>query len=260
MDKHVKKSVIITLAGMSSRFSRSVGRECHKSFYREVPEDDCLLDWQLDLTKRYGFEQIVLVGGYKYDELEKLVQKNHADLPVKLVPNDHYADLGSCYSLCLGVEAVDEDAVSVVFLEGDLLFDSQTFDELAALNDDAITATRSIVDAKTSVAFFTTVAGRLRYVYDTRHESLKVDEPFTRIGNSGQVWQFADVAKLKASVRGLSKDDWKGTNLVPILKYFEGVDARTVRVCQFNAWFNCNTIADYRAMKKYVKEVKNARN
>ena len=69
-----------------------------------------------------------------------------------------------------------------------------------------------------------------------------------------------DVAKLKESVRWLSKDDWKGTNLVPILKYYEGVDARTVRVCQFNAWFNCNTIADYRAMKKYVKEVKDARN
>ncbi len=260
MGKRVKKSVIITLAGTSSRFSRSVGSECHKSFYRETPNDDCLLDWQLDLARRHGFEQIVLVGGYKYEELERQVQNNYADLPVKLVLNDHFADLGSCYSLCLGVEAVDEDAVSVVFLEGDLLFDSQTFDELASLNDDAITATRSIVDAKTSVAFFTTVEGRLRYVYDTRHESLKVDEPFTRLGNSGQVWQFADVAKLKASVHGLSKDDWKGTNLVPILKYYEGVDARTVRVCQFNAWFNCNTIADYWAMKKYVKEVKDARN
>ena len=260
MGKRVKKSVIITLAGTSSRFSRSVGRECHKSFYREAPEDDCLLDWQLYLAKRHGFEEIVLVGGYKYEELEKLLQEKHANLPVKLVRNDHFADLGSCYSLCLGVKAVDEDAVSVVFLEGDLLFDSQTFAELVTLNDDAITATRSIVDAKTSVAFFTTEDGRLRYVYDTRHESLKVDEPFTCLGNSGQVWQFADVAKLKKSVRGLSGDDWKGTNLVPILKYYEGIDARTVRVCQFNSWFNCNTIADYRAMKKYVKEMKDARN
>jgi len=246
-------AVIITLAGMSSRFSRSVGCECHKSFYRETVEDGCLLDWQLDLARRHDFKQIVLVGGYKYEDLERLVRNNHADLPVKLVHNDHFADWGSCYSLCLGVEAVNGDAGAVVFLEGDLLFDSQTFDELVALNDDAITATRSIVEARSSVAFFTTEDGRLKYVYDTRHESLKVDEPFTRIGNSGQVWQFSDVAKLKETVRGLSKDDWKGTNLVPIMKYYEGVDARTVRVCQFNAWFNCNTVADYRAMKKYVK-------
>ena len=72
----MKKSVVITLAGTSSRFSRSVGGECHKSFYRETPEDDCLLDWQLDLAKRHGFEQIVLVGGYKYEELEDLEDRS----------------------------------------------------------------------------------------------------------------------------------------------------------------------------------------
>lgn len=256
----MNKAAIITLAGTSSRFSKSVGYECHKSFYRETPEDVCLLDWQIGVLRRCGFSQIVLVGGYKYDELESIVKESYSDLPIVLVRNDRYSDLGSGHSLCLGIEALPDDMGAVVFLEGDLLFDAKTFEELVSSDDDAITATRSIVDAKTSVAFYISQTGALKYIYDTRHSVLKVDEPFTRIGNSGQVWQFSDIRRLKKVVLGLSDDERAGTNLVPILKYYGNVDGNKIRVCQFNAWFNCNTIADYHAMRDYVKEETNGSN
>ena len=256
----MSKTAIITLAGMSSRFSKSVGYECHKSLYRSNPDGECLLDWQLALIAKYGFDQIVLVGGYKYDELALYVRNRYEGWPITLVRNDHYSDLGSGYSLCLGVEAVSAETSAVLFMEGDLLFDEPTFKELASKSDNAITTTKTIVDARTSVAFYVSDSGRLRYVYDTKHETLTIPEAFLCIGNSGQVWQFFDARKLKSIVNGLSAEQKSGTNLVPIVEYFKDVDAKKVRICQFDAWFNCNTIADYRNMEKFVEETRNGSN
>lgn len=249
----MKRTAIVTLAGTSSRFSRSVGRECHKSLFREQPQDDSLLDWQLSLLKQSGFAHIVLVGGYKFDELVAVVNSRYEDWPITLVRNDHYSDWGSCYSLCLGIDAVPGDSTSVTFLEGDLLFDDEAFAELLSIEDDAITANKSIVDARTSVAFYVSCSGCLRYVYDTAHSSLKIDVPFTRVGNSGQVWQFADVTRLKECSSRCGEREWKGTNLLPIMDYYSTVDGGAIRICSFDKWFNCNTISDYKAMKAYVK-------
>ena len=70
-------------------------------------------------------------------------------------------------------------------MEGDLLFDEKTFLELVSKGDDAITSTHSIVDARTSVAFYVTPDGKLRYEYDGNHKVLQVKEPFVKIGDSG---------------------------------------------------------------------------
>ncbi len=249
----MRRVAIITMAGMSSRFSRSVGKECHKSLFREHTQDDSLLDWQLSILKRSGFEHIVLVGGYMFNELEAVIGSKYAGWPIILVRNDHYFDWGSCYSLCLGIDAVPHDSTSVTFLEGDLLFDETAFAGLLSIEDDAITATKSIVDARTSVAFYIAKSGRLQYVYDTAHTSLKIDEPFIRIGNSGQVWQFVDVKKLKDCSARCGEKEWRGTNLLPIVDYYSDVDGNAIRICAFDKWFNCNTISDYRAMRAYVK-------
>ena len=250
----MRKVAIITLAGTSSRFSKSVGRECHKSLFRETPDSGNLLEWQIGMLEENGFEKIILVGGYRYDELVEQVKSRFAALDIVLVKNDHYQDWGSCYSLCLGIEALPDDAHQVVFLEGDLLFDKKTFASLVASPVDAITSTHTIVDARTSVAFYISAEGRLRYVYDTKHKCLTIEEPFVRIGNSGQVWQFSDATRLKASVAKLGEAEWRGTNLIPILDYYNGIDGNRIPVYSFEAWFNCNTIADYRAMRQYVKE------
>lgn len=248
----MKRVAIVTLAGCSSRFSQSVGYECHKSLYKECERDQCLLDWQLSLLKRHDFDSIILVGGYQFEQLKSEVESKYPDWPIMLVKNDHYADWGSCYSLCLGIDAVPKDATSVVFIEGDLLFDDTGFGTLVSVEDNAITATKSIVDARTSVAFYVSDKGRLGYVYDTKHTALRIDEPFVQVGNSGQVWQFADVERLRESSRRCTETQWRGTNLLPILDYYSGVDAKSIRVCMFDVWFNCNTISDYKAMKAYV--------
>ena len=40
-------------------------------------------------------------------------------------------------------------------------------------------------------------------------------------------------------------DDWKGTNLVFIEKYFSNLDRRHFEIIGFEEWVNCNTIDDF---------------
>lgn len=249
----VIRTAIVTLAGTSSRFSASVGCECHKSLYRETPVDKSILDFQLDLLRRNRFEHVVLVGGYRFDEVQEHVQGQCSGIDITLVYNEHYADWGSCQSLCLGIDAIPGGTDTVAFLEGDLLFDETTFSEMVSSGCDAITAAPGIIDARTSVAFCISTSGHLGYFYDPSHVALHGIPPFVQLGNSGQVWQFADVSRLKDCSNRCSIPNRKGTNLIPIQDYFSGRGTSALRVFSFQTWFNCNTIADYRAMKTNMK-------
>ena len=67
-------------------------------------------------------DEIVVVGGYKYEDLEKFIRNEMKDVnhKMKLVYNDHYHDYGSGYSLLKGIEVVSEKANEITFIEGDL--------------------------------------------------------------------------------------------------------------------------------------------
>lgn len=249
----MSRAAIITLAGTSSRFSASVGHECHKSLYRETPTDTPLLDWQLDLLRRNRFDHVVLVGGYRFGEVQDHVRARWPDSPLSLVFNEHYADWGSCHSFCLGIDAVPTGVDAVAFLEGDLLFDEATFAAMVASGGNAITAAPGIVDARTSVAFCISSSGGLAYYYDTAHAELQIPNSFVQLGNSGQVWQFADLPRLKRCSGHCGLPERQGTNLVPIQDYYSGSGTSTPRVFSFRTWFNCNTVTDYRAMLNHMK-------
>lgn len=251
----MKKAAIITIAGCSSRFSKSVGFECHKALYHEENDTWTILSHHLSLLCQYGFDEIIIVGGYKFAQLEKYLQDNFSNLPLKVCCNSHYADYGSCYSLVLGINLLDSDCDEVVFIEGDLIFDKLHFEEFLQTSGDVITANKFLIDAKTAVAFYISETGKLGYVYDTAHQKLSIVQPFTKIGNSGQVWKFSNVAKLKNIVSSYSENDFRQTNLKPIVDYFDDIDSNFIHIVSFDAWFNCNTIDDYKAMKKYLKGI-----
>lgn len=248
----MKKTVIITIAGCSSRFSKSVGFECHKALYHEKNDSWTILSHHLSLLSQYGFDEIIIVGGYRYAQLEKYVKDNFSNFPLKLCYNSHYVDYGSCYSFVLGINLLASDCDEVVFIEGDLIFDRKQFEAFLQTSGDVITANKFLIDAKTAVAFYISEEGKLGYVYDTAHQKLSIPQPFIKIGNSGQVWKFSDVTKLKNIVLSYSEDDFKQTNLKPIVDYFDDIDCNFIQIISFDAWFNCNTIDDYRLMKKYL--------
>ena len=248
----MNRIAIITIAGCSSRFSKSVGYECHKSIYCDS-DKLTILSYQLDLLRKNNFNEIILVTGYKYDEIQKYITNNFANLPIRIHNNKHYMDYGSCYSLVLGIKQLKNVVKEVIFIEGDLIFDSISFQNLLKVSGDCITSNGLMVDARNSVAFYISKKGKLKYIYDTKHKNLSIKEKFVKIGNSGQVWKMTHIQKLKQIILNYTKKDFKKTNLLPIMDYYKSVDCSKINIVLFKQWFNCNTIDDYMSIKKYLK-------
>ena len=243
----MKTAAIITVAGTSTRFRKSIGKDCLKCIYSEKDEQDTLLMRQLSMCKT--FDEIIIVGGYKFSELEAFVNKYLNEYPVKitLVENEHYEDWGSGYSLILGIQEAEKlNVEKIVFLEGDLFFDSNTFRKIVETNNNVVTVNNDPIEAKKAVAFYINEDGKINYIYDTTHSSLSINEPFLGIYNSGQVWKFLDATKLYKFTSELNQKEIEGTNLVLVQKYFGSLNQNEYQVIRFYDWINCNIVEDYR--------------
>ncbi len=238
---------IITVAGTSTRFRKSINKDCLKCIYTESSPEDALIMRQLSMCK--DFDKIIIVGGYKFEELKAFINANIDQLLDKiiLVENSHYEDLGSGYSLICGIlEAEKINANTITFLEGDLFLDSISFDKIKNSKKNVITTNNDPIEAKKAVAFYSDAQGFIHYKYDTSHELLSINEPFLGIYNSGQVWKFTDTHKLFDLTKKLTQDEISGTNLVLVQKYFGNLNNEQYEIINFNNWINCNTVEDYR--------------
>ena len=254
----LKRTLVIAAAGTSTRFSRSLGREVYKILYHEGPVTDCLLGWQLALARGAGFDRVLIVGGHAYPDLCAFVQRHAGGgPPVATVFNEHYRDRGTCWSFVCGVAALPPDgADEIVFMEGDLMVDAASLAAVAAAERDVVTAARDPIRADKSVAFYRTPDGRLRYIYDPAHRELRVDGPFTLLGNSGQVWKFRDPDRLRRTVAAPGPASHDDTNLAPIMAYFNAGPPDGIDFITFQDWFNCNTVEDYRQVRAYLHKGK----
>ena len=249
----MKRTAIITIAGASTRFSQSIGFEIHKAIYSYKNSSWTILAHQLNLLKDTCSE-ILIVTGYKHREIELYLKNNFSKLTYNLIYNKHYLDYGSAYSLILGIDAVDEDTDELLFLEGDLIFDNFTFNQIINTPKNVITSNNILINAKTAVIFYINNQNIIKYLYDVNHEVLEINEPFIQLGNSGQVWKFIDIKRLKNCLSSYGINEYKGTNLVPINDYYKITDFNDVEFITFRDWFNCNTIKDFELMKDYVNK------
>lgn len=241
------KILIVTVAGMSSRFSESLGYPCLKCLYHEGNIKDSLLYRMLHRNDE--FDYYVVVGGFRYEELEKVIATDFEEFGdrIILVKNEHYADYGSCYSLYLGLERIkDLDFDEVVFAEGDLYVDEESFQKIYQAPNNVITCNQEAIWANKAVAFYYDTDNRLHYIYDTSHSALEIREPFLGIFNSGQIWKFADRERLRQVLASVDIKEWKGTNLVLVQKYFGALNGDEYDVVTFQEWINCNTVSDYK--------------
>lgn len=241
------KILILTVAGMATRFSRSVGYDCLKCVYYPNNIRESLLYRMLH--QPVPFDKYIIVGGYKYEELRKILEEQFDDLAerVILVNNPHYAEYGSGYSLFCGLrEAMRFDFGQIVFAEGDLFVDTETFVRVCHSPNNVITSNREPILASKAVVFYYNAQNKIHYLYDTGHDLLSVNEPFRAIYNSGQIWKFADPVRLRQLYRQMAMDDWKGTNLILVEKYFGPLNQDEYELLQFIKWVNCNTISDFK--------------
>lgn len=252
----MKRSLIITVAGTATRFNKDLTKETLKCLYYEESPENCLL---CQIIKNSGsFDQYVVVGGYLYDDLVSFAKKNLSYLGEKLslVYNPHFRDYGSGYSLNVGIKALNENIEEVVFAEGDLFFDKESMASVADSENSVLTTNHEAILSNKAVALYIDVNDHPKYIYDTSHKYLQINEPFKAIYNSGQIWKFSDAAMLRNIVESLNEKEQQGTNLIIVQKYFDAftgkVDAKPMKV-----WFNCNTVFDYREVLEIIQDENN---
>lgn len=243
-----RTALVLTSAGVSSRFSRSLGREAVKCLYSERGPEDTILHRQVAAASEMALDPIVVVGGYRFGEVQEFCVRHLAWVRgLELVENPEFATTGTLYSLHLGLAAVlGQDIDAVVFAEGDLLFDADSFRAVATGRKSVVSACPEPITAERSVALYFTLAGRVRYVYDPDHRQLIIPEPFRSIHNSAQVWKFHDLELLRTLSRHVGRKRFDETNLGFIQEYFRTVAPDNIELVIFKDWFNCNTITDYR--------------
>ena len=114
------KVLIITVAGMSTRFSRSVGKPVIKCLYHNKSLKDSLLYILLERSRE--FDYFIIVGGYRYKELCETIRasfKKFSDR-ILLIENPYYSTYGSGYSLYLGLQKALKQGQMRSFLQKEI--------------------------------------------------------------------------------------------------------------------------------------------
>ena len=248
---------IITIAGISSRFNEGVeeDKKVLKCLYSEGTFEDTLL---YHLLKKCSYaDRIILVGGYKFEDL-KLFYKDYLsdEFPnVTIIENDHYSDLGSGYSLYLGIKAAKEFSPDdILFVEGDLDIDNESFKKVVDSKNSVLTYTSETIYAKKAVVLYQNGEGRFKYAFNSSHGLLKIDEPFSCILNSGQTWKFTYTDALWQANDYFFENDKAGTNLAIIQHYIDNVSKDDIELIHLSRWTNCNTRYDYQNIKSYWRD------
>src|SRR5574344_1485086 len=132
------RSLIIMVAGKAKLFNKDLAKPTLKCLYFETSPNNTLL-YRI-LEKSEDIDQYVIVGGYLFDELKAYVETlDEFRQKISLIYNPHYEDYGSGYSLIKGIEAVDDKADEVIFVEGDLYFNAEDFEQIKNSLKDVIT-------------------------------------------------------------------------------------------------------------------------
>lgn len=232
---------------MSSRFNKDTKEDVLKCLYYEDKPENSLLS--LQVHKCYDLvDEIVVVGGYKYDDLVAFIRDYMKDVnkKIKVVYNDHYHDYGSGYSLIKGIEAISDSADEITFIEGDLFFDTESVEKIITSKKDVISVNNEPILSNKAVALYFDANNYPHYIYDTSHSCLEIHEPFTAIHNSGQMWKFTNATRVREVCQFLTPEQEQGTNLEIIQKYFGAYKSSQLDIVRINLWYNCNTVADYR--------------
>ena len=179
------KIAVITVAGISSRFNEGIASEekVLKCLYTEEKRTDTLL---YNLIKKCSYaDRIIVVGGYKYSDLCSFCETDlSAEFPcLSLVKNEYYSDLGSGYSLYLGIrEAMNYNPEEILFVEGDLDIDNASFQNVVSSEKSVLTFTSEPIYANKAVVLYQNGNGKFRYAFNSSHGLLSIDEPFWKSG------------------------------------------------------------------------------
>ena len=249
------KAAIITVAGISSRFNEGIEEEKRqlKAVYFEGNSKNSLLSHLLDRCD-YA-DRIFIVGGFKFDELTDYINtfvKKELQNKVTLIFNEYYEEFGSGYSLYLGLKNAFllDHIEEILFVEGDLDIDPESFQRVIHGNASVLTYNTEPIYASKAVVLYRDNKGNYHYAFNSSHGFLTINEDFSVLLNSGQLWKFREIDILKNASESFFKRNKGGTNLEIIQEYLDHIEQGEIQIIGLKQWTNCNTRDDYRRIKE----------
>ncbi len=115
---------IILAAGIGSRL-RPLTDHCPKCLV-EV-NNKSILEKQIECLLEAGIEEVIVLAGYKKDQIIDRLKKFDELINYKVISNDDYLDTNNMYSLYLALQEVDGN---ILLMNGDVFFDPVIFKEL----------------------------------------------------------------------------------------------------------------------------------
>lgn len=240
------KTVIIAVAGVSGRFNENEKEKVLKAIYSTTDKKKTLL--YSILKKCNDFDRIVIVGGYQYEQLKEYVENCRTDFscPICLTYNPHYEEYGTGYTLKVGIEeSLRQPCSEITFVEGDLFFDEESFQKILETKQNAATYSRKTIFSNKAVIAYVNQERKLKYAFSTEHGAVSIKEPFFEIYNSGQIWKFVNIPRVKKLFDELPEEMWKKTNLSFIQTYFSEIEEKERKMIEIKKWENCNLRSDY---------------
>ncbi|MDE7003402.1 MAG: NTP transferase domain-containing protein [Oscillospiraceae bacterium] len=237
------RAFITTVAGQSTRFNQGCADPVLKCLYHTEKTPECILFRLLRQAAEAGCDRLIVVGGYRYQDLQRMVEEYH-NSSVELVYNPRWQDSGSMHSLYYGVLAA-KGAAELLFCEGDVITDSESFRRLASAQEDSFAIAREPIFADRSVAAYQGPDGRLHYLFDTNHGALTFPPNVKAIFHSAQAWKISDGETFIRMNAQLTETERRGTNLVLIERYFRRHPMEQLNPITLEHWINCNTREDF---------------
>ena len=240
------KIAVIAVAGVSSRFNENVNEPVLKGIYTTSDYKKTLL--YSILKKCNGYDKVILVGGYQYEKLQKYVDlcRDDFSFEIQLVYNPYYQEYGTGYTLKVGLEqCLQGECSEITLIEGDLFFDKLSFERVKRSKKNVVTYSEKAIHSNKAVIAYVNQDKKIKYVFSTNHDTVQIKEPFWEIFNSGQIWKFANIVRVRKIYDEASENMWEGTNLKFVESYFDSIGESELEILCMDVWENCNTKDDY---------------
>jgi histidinol-phosphate/aromatic aminotransferase/cobyric acid decarboxylase-like protein/choline kinase len=118
---------VLLAAGLGRRM-RPLTDACHKCLI-EISPGVTILGRILQSLSRRGVDEVVIVTGYRADDVRQYAEQTFPGMNFVFVHNERYAETNNIHSMALAFEAVDFSD-GLILIESDLVVDDSVFDVL----------------------------------------------------------------------------------------------------------------------------------
>lgn len=203
-----------------------------------------LIERMLKQLEKHNLNRIVIVDGYKHDNLEKFVLEQNIKTPIEFVLNANYLETNNVYSLFLASEHLKSD--DSIIIESDIIFDDRILDNLINEKYDNVAVIDKYKSWMTNKGIELNEKGEIfRFLAEDEIDHNKIKSSFKTVGMykfSSEFFNRFYLPFLKAYIDAYGSNG-KYEQALAILTADGRAKVNTCFVDNLN-WYEINTIQD----------------